>query len=213
MKSGSSFIQTFDKLPTTLPVFPLARAVVLPGGELPLNIFEPRYLNMVQDAMSSHRLVGMIQPVDDQRVPKLYPIGCAGRITRYAETADGRLEIVLSGVCRFRIVDEMRTTRGYRLVRPDWSPFAGDYHPIPVPGHAIEQFHCALKGYFERVGMNPDWKVLVALSAEQLASNLVAALPLDVAEKQLLLEATDLPERLALFTSLLSAGESSGLRH
>jgi uncharacterized protein len=213
MKSGSSFIQTFDKLPTTLPVFPLARAVVLPGGELPLNIFEPRYLNMVQDAMSSHRLIGMIQPVDDQRVPQLYPVGCAGRITRYAETADSRLEIVLSGVCRFRIADEIRTTRGYRLVRPDWSRYAGDYESVPVPGHQVERFHCALKSYFERVGMNPDWKVLVALSAEQLASNLVAALPLSVADKQRLLEASDLPQRLALFTSLLGSGESSGVRH
>ena len=115
------------QLPDVLPVFPLANAVVLPGGYLPLNIFEPRYLNMVQDAMEGHRLVGMVQPRDDSTKPELYQVGCAGRVTRYYETQDGRLEIVLSGLCRFRIGEELSTTRGYRLIKPDWSEFEIDY--------------------------------------------------------------------------------------
>ena len=119
MSRLSPFVQPFEQLPPTLPVFPLSSAVVLPATNLPLNIFEPRYLNMVQDAIESHRLIGMIQPRYDTANPGLYQVGCAGRITRYAETNDGRLEIALTGLCRFTIGEELSTTCGYRLVKPD----------------------------------------------------------------------------------------------
>ena len=121
MKPHSPFMQAYDQLPDTLPVFPLPNAVILPGGYLPLNIFEPRYLNMLEDAMASHRLIGMIQPRDDNTQPALYQFGCAGRISRYEETRDGCLEIMLSGLCRYEIKQEITTTRGYRLIIPDWS--------------------------------------------------------------------------------------------
>ncbi len=100
-------MQQFEQLPDTLPVFPLTNAVVMPGGHLPLNIFEPRYLNMLQDAMERHRLIGMIQPRDESPNPDLYSVGCAARITRYEETNDGRLEVSLTGLCRFEIKEEL----------------------------------------------------------------------------------------------------------
>jgi len=214
MKTKSPFTQTFEQLPDTLPVFPLPGAVLLPGGDLPLNIFEPRYLNMVQDALATQRLIGMIQPLNEQPVPELYPIGCAGRITRYLETEDGRLEIVLSGVCRFRVLEELAGIRGYRVVRPDWQPFAQDYQQQSVDEALRQAFRSGLERYFAEHKMQADWDKLEQLSVEELSSNLIAVLPLNAAEKQLLLEAPDLPRRLDLFCAVLQGDKPAGtVRH
>src|SRR6202140_3067834 len=121
-------------LPTILPIFPLTGVLLLPRGRLPLNIFEPRYLAMTQDALGGDRLIGMVQPSDPQNDnrgggqtnPSVYPIGCAGRITAFSETDDGRYLITLTGVSRFRIRDELPLLRGYRRVVADWARFAGD---------------------------------------------------------------------------------------
>ena len=110
--SNSPFMQSYQELPSTVAIFPLSGVVLLPRARLPLNIFEPRYLNMIQDAMQGQRLIGMIQPSSDQS-DDLQQVGCAGRITHYAETNDGRLEIILSGLCRFRIAQELPTVRMY----------------------------------------------------------------------------------------------------
>lgn len=215
MNKHSPFTQTFDQLPDTLPVFPLNNAVVLPGGYLPLNIFEPRYLNMVQDAMESHRLVGMVQPRDESGNPELYRIGCAGRITRYQETLDGRLEIMLSGLCRFRIADELSTTRGYRLVKPGWSDFNIDFDS-PQEADTIEQtqFKTALRSYLEEVEMQADWDNLEKVSQEELINSLVSVLPLNADDKQLLIEADTLTQRLRAFTAVLEGySKASVARH
>ena len=215
MKRYSPFCQTFEQLPETVPVFPLTSAVILPGGNLPLNVFEPRYLNMTQDALKSHQLIGMIQPRDESSRPELYSTGCAGRIYRYLETDDGRLEVVLRGVCRFKVLEELQTTRGYRLVMPDWSGFAKDFEEAMEPEKLDRtQFHSALKTYLESKQMQADWKTLDKLGSEELVNNLVSVLPLSVADKQILLEADTLPQRLRAFTAVLE-GDSrfSEIRH
>lgn len=120
------FTLPFDRLPADIAVFPLSGAVLMPGTQLPLNVFEPRYLNMVEDALGARRLIGMIQPLDeDERV--LSKTGCAGRISSFSETDDGRIILVLTGLCRFDVVDELPLARGYRRVRADWTRFNGDY--------------------------------------------------------------------------------------
>ncbi len=208
MPERSPFMQSLDQLPDTLPIFPLANAVVLPGGFLPLNIFEPRYLNMLQDAIESHRLIGMIQPRDDSDKPELFQVGCAGRITRYEETPDGRLEIVLTGLSRFRVIEELSTTRGYRLVKPDWSGFAADFAEAEEPGTQEKtEFNSALKGYLDKKEMQADWKWLVKMSSEQLTNSLVSVLPLSDTDKQLLIETDTLAHRMRAFTAILE-GES-----
>src|SRR6202045_2744141 len=115
-------------LPTMLPIFPLTGVLLLPRGRLPLNIFEPRYLAMTRDALAGERVIGMVQP-SDPRVggnnPPVYPTGCAGRITSYSETDDGRFLIALTGISRFRIREELPLLEGYRRVVPEWSEFAG----------------------------------------------------------------------------------------
>ena len=126
--SHSHFSIPFERLPRALPIFPLPGTIVLPRADLPLNVFEPRYLNLVADALAGSRLVGMIQPDPDGGGERhLCRTGCAGRITQYRETADGRIEMILSGVCRFELGEELPTVRGYRLVVPDWDRFASDY--------------------------------------------------------------------------------------
>ena len=145
--SSNPFIPPFEALPDTLPIFPLPGAIVLPHTELPLNIFEPRYLNMTNDALGSHRMIGMIQPdPQGETEGRVYRTGCAGRITQFRETADCRIEMTLTGVCRFDLAEELSTTRGYRLVVPDWSRFAGDYedHDDEVEG-LHEQFIATLR--------------------------------------------------------------------
>ena len=119
-----------SQLPETFPVFPLTGVILFPGGLLPLNIFEPRYLNMVDDAMAGNGVIGMIQPSDgDKAYPDLSEVGTLGRIVHYSETDDGRYLISLEGICRFDIAEELEFTKPYREVRANWVPFAGDLSP------------------------------------------------------------------------------------
>ena len=128
--TGSGFSTEFYNLPASLPVFPLGGVLLLPYGRLPLNIFEQRYLAMTDDALRSERLIGIIQPTSEtesqQKTPSLYKTGCAGRITAFSETEDGRYLITLLGICRFNIEQEIDSTRGYRRVVPNWEPFRSD---------------------------------------------------------------------------------------
>jgi hypothetical protein len=216
--SYSPFIAPFEQLPKTLPIFPLAGAIVLPGNELPLNIFEPRYLNMVNDALSTHRMIGMIQPNPDAGdETELYRTGCAGRITEYRETSDGRIEMVLSGVCRYDVDEVLPTTRGYRLSVPDWSRFSGDYAAEEVKLHG-EHDHLmqTLKRYFEANGMETDWSALQKLPTVKLMNSLSMALPFSEQDKQTLLETIEPAERLFTFTALLGSehqAPGSDIRH
>ena len=206
--SYSPFIVPHDKLPETLPIFPLPGAIVMPGSELPLNIFEPRYLNMVSDALSSHRMIGMIQPDPNARdANALYHTGCAGRITQYRETNDGRVEMALSGVCRFDLGVELSTTRGYRLIVPDWSRFSGDYNNHEDQLQSEHDYLVRmLKRYFDAKGLQTDWSVLERLSTVRLMNSLSMALPISETDKQMLLEAVEPAQRLHTLKSLLDSG-------
>jgi Lon protease-like protein len=215
----SPFIPTYDALPQTLPIFPLPGAIVMPNSELPLNIFEPRYLNMVEDALASHRLIGMIQPALEPDSPKqaLSPSGCAGRITQYRETLDGRIEIVLTGVCRFDAGEEIRSTRGYRLVVPRWQRFAADCDESHESGlRQRGALDASLKRYFEVHNLQADWERLARLPAQRMLNSLISALPIGNGEKQALLETVDDEARAELFIGLLqhsSSGQQNETRH
>ena len=204
----SPFIAPYEQLPETLPIFPLPGAIVMPGGELPLNIFEPRYLNMVSDALGTHRMIGMIQPDPDARdASALCHTGCAGRITQYRETSDGRIEMVLSGVCRYDLGEELPTTRGYRLIVPNWSRFSGDYtdHEGQLRDEH-DRLIRKLKRYFEVKGLEADWNMLERLSTVSLMNSLSMALPISEQDKQMLLETVEAAQRLRTLTSLLGSG-------
>lgn len=206
MKNQSPFMQAFDHLPATLPIFPLSNAIMLPGGNLPLNVFEPRYLNMLKDAMRSDQLIGMIQPRDDTEKSPLFDVGCAGRITRYEENKDGRIEIGLTGLCRFQIQEELTSTRGYRFVVPNWSAYRCDYdEQKPASELANIAFRTALKTYFSENNMDADWTMLEKLDVEELANSLFGFLPLSVEDKQLLVEIDGFPDRLTAFTAVLES--------
>ena len=179
----------------------------MPGSELPLNIFEPRYLNMVSDALSTHRMIGMIQPEPNARdETSLCHTGCAGRISQYRETNDGRIEIVLTGVCRYDLGEELPTTRGYRLIVPNWSRFTDDYteHEDKLLSQHDDLIQ-TLKHYFEVNELETDWPMLERLPTTRLINSLSMALPLSDHDKQLLLEAVEPAERLYTFTALLDS--------
>jgi len=194
-------------LPQAIPVFPLDGAVLLPGGELPLQIFEPRYLNMVDDAMAGDRMIGMIQTRagGERARPALAGVGCAGRITAFAETADGRYLITLTGVCRFQAGDELPVRTPYRQVRARFEPFGEDLaleEPVPE-GLDRTRFAKALKRYLNRRELDIDWETAAEAPLESLVTSLAMGLPFEPAEKQALLEAPGLAERFAALTALL----------
>ncbi len=211
----SRFFPTFDQLPKSLPIFPLENAVVMPDADLPLNIFEPRYLNMITDALATHRMFGMVQP-DPSRSgspPPVYRTGCSGRITSYKETDDGRILIALTGVCRFDIQQELATTRGYRVVVPDWSRFTLDLESDE--GTTFEdrlRLLGVLRRYFQSKNLDTDWETLEKMPKLQLIHTLTTLLPLDSASKQAVLEAIEPSGRVeALFAALqMSLQDSPG---
>ena len=208
--SKSPFVAPFAELPTSLPIFPLPGAVLMPHAELPLNIFEPRYLNMVNDAIGSHRMIGMIQPDasagGDEAICR---VGCAGRITQFRETRDGRYEMVLSGVCRFEVGGELPTIRGYRLVTPDWSRFACDYdEPDSELQAGQPRLMSTLEQYLSVREMEADLDSFQKLPVIQLVDALAMALPFSEQEKQMLLESVEPAQRLASFLALID--ESGG---
>ena len=201
---AQGYVKAAD-LPQVIPVFPLPGAILLPRGQLPLNIFEPRYLNMVDDAMAGDRIIAMVQPSGGPpSLPVLSSVGCAGRITSFSETSDGRYLITLTGVCRFRIVTEMPSPAPYRQIRADFAPFEGDLAPPPV-GDTAERgpFLDALRAYLEARGLDIDWEMAESAPTEALVNSLAMALPFDPAEKQALLEATDLTARTRALDALM----------
>jgi Lon protease-like protein len=199
------FTLPFERLPPTLPIFPLPNAVVMPGCQLPLNIFEPRYHNMVFDALAAERLIGMVQPdpLAEGEAP-VYRTGTAGRIMSFNETPDGRLLIVLTGVCRFDIVEEIPTTRGYRRALADWSRFRCDYElPGDGPAYDRARLMALLKEYFQRKGFETNWTAVEQMPAPLLVNVLTGQLPFDAPERQALVEAVSPEERAAKLINLL----------
>ena len=195
-------------LPQVIPVFPLDGALLLPGGELPLQIFEPRYLNMVDDVMAGDRVIGMIQTKGgDRSRPMLAGVGCVGRITSYAETADGRYLITLTGLCRFRAGEEIAIRTPYRQVRATYEPFEEDLAETDereeAPAAVRDRFAKALKRYLNHRDLDIDWETATTAPLEPLVNSLAMGLPFEPAEKQALLQAPDLAGRFDVLTTLL----------
>ena len=198
------YVRTAD-LPGVIPVFPLGGVLLLPRGQLPLNIFEPRYLNMVDDAMAGDRIIGMVQPAGGPAsLPKLAPVGCVGRITSFAETSDGRYLITLTGVCRYRTGGELPSQAPYRQVRADFADFAADLTaPEGEAGLDRDPFLEALRAYLDHRQLEIDWETAESAPPEALVNSLSKALPFEPAEKQALLEAETLARRAAVLTALM----------
>lgn len=204
-------IPSLADLPKTIPVFPLTGALLLPRGRLPLNIFEPRYLAMVDTALRTTRVIGMIQPVnEDERRPKLYPVGCLGRLTSWSDTGDGRFFITLSGVIRFRVVAELKTETPYRQVEPDYTGFAGDLNDTDDDNYVDrKRLGAGLKSYMEQKHIEADLSLIDRAPAETLVNSLAMICPFAPAEKQALLEAGTLSERAQLLTTLIEMAATS----
>ena len=200
------------ELPQVIPVFPLPGSILLSRGQLPLNVFEPRYLNMVDDAMAGDRIIGLIQPLISapEPQPPLARVGCAGRITSFNETSDGRYLITLTGVCRFRVTSELQVKTPYRQVRADFAPFEADLRaPDPAADFDRDHFLDALRPYLEHRGLNVDWDTAEAAPQEALINSLAMALPFEPPEKQALLEAMTLEDRAEALTALLRIDAAS----
>ena len=210
----SPFLPRFVDLPGEIPVFPLAGAIVMPGIQLPLNIFEPRYLNLVQDALGTDHLVGMIQPLTGQEeveVPLLHKIGCAGRITSYSETNDGRIVIVLTGVCRFELQQELEERHGYRRVQAGWDRFAQDFLTEQEGIVNRERFLASLRNYVRPRGVEIPWDDLKAMADLDLVNLLTAHLPLAPEDKQALIETNTLTARAELMRGLMDMASASSV--
>lgn len=202
--------------PTLLPVFPLTGTLLLPGTLLPLNVFEPRYRNMVADAMDEGLHIGMIQPVvprpdnwgPPEQIsdhPQIYTVGCAGRIDRCEPQPDGRYEIVLRGIGRFRIREELAVHRGYRRVVADYEEFAADRNE-PEVALDPSRILFALRGFGEKHRLELDFDLLASLPGISLLNGLAVALPFRPEEKQALLEAPGPREREQLLLALMGMG-------
>jgi len=202
-------------LPETLPIFPLPGALLLPRARLPLNIFEPRYLAMLDDTLkTAHRLIGMIQPVavpEGQPAGRLHQIGCAGRMTALQETEDGRYLITLSGVCRFRLVEVQEGFSPYLRARPDWARFERDLgRAEDDPGFDRAGFLSVLGRFFDSAQLSSDWDSLKEADVELLVNSLSILCPFDPEEKQALLEAPTLTERRETLVTLMEFALRSG---
>jgi Lon protease-like protein len=195
-------------LPETIPVFPLPGALLLPRGQMPLNIFEPRYLAMIDDSLrDGHRLIGMIQP-DAARggtpeTPALYTVGCVGRITQLAESGDGRYLVELTGVSRFRVEEELKVATAYRQCRVTYAPFADDF--IARKGEDAvdrEALLVTLRDFLKANNLKADWDGIEQAPNEALVNALSMMSPYGAPEKQALLEAPDLKTRAEVLIAL-----------
>ena len=198
-------------LPEVLPLFPLTGALLLPGGQLPLNIFEPRYLRLVDDALAGDRMIGMIQPREEGGgAPPLYGVGCAGRLTGFNETDDGRYLINLGGVKRFRLEEEIDALTPYRMARVDFSPFeadgAADATSELVDRTRLEE---AMQRYLSSEGLKTDWDAVGEAPTEALVVSLAMGCPFAPNEKQALLEAPDAAARADCLIALMEMADGS----
>jgi uncharacterized protein len=199
--------QSPDDLPKIIPIFPLSGALLLPRRPLPLNIFEPRYLAMVDDALSGDRLIGLIQPSAGEAAveprPDLYPIGCVGRISQFAETGDGRCLVTLAGVARFRVVDEPPTMTLYRQAHVDYSDFAADFREGEGESEVDRRdLLKALREFADANRFKVDWEDIEQASNEALVNGLSMLSPYGAKEKQALLEAATLRSRAEMLVAI-----------
>jgi Lon protease-like protein len=200
MKAGNVSYNDVLDLPDEVPVFPLTGVLLLPSGNMPLNLFEPRYLAMFEDALAGDRLVGMIQPRIDAKEsaegePALCNVGCLGRVTAFQETGDGRIVLNLSGVARFRVLEELPARNGYRIAKI--ASFADDLDDSEEAEKAVDRDGLleTFKAYLQANDMEADWDGVREASTRSLVNSLSMMSPYGPAEKQALLEAPDLKTR------------------
>ena len=188
-----------DHFPNKIPVFPLSNFIIFPRTTVPLNIFEPRYIDMIDDAMKSNRIIGMIQPKksNNQKIPILYNIGCAGKITSFSETDDGRYLIVLNGISRFKIVQELENNKLYRECNISFNDFHYDLgeNKEEIKFSDLKLIFKELKSIFVKEGYIINWKELEKQNLDQTINTLSMASPFSLEEKQMLLETINLNER------------------
>lgn len=222
----SALEPNIQELPTVIPVFPLNGALMLPGGRLPLNVFEPRYLNLVHDVLKTqHRVFGMIQAntasSQEEMNPLLYGVGCLGRISSFEETSDGRYLISLDGLIRFRMKQEVEMQEGYRRVSVDYEEFIKDLD-ITDPEIDRDRLLNALRKFFDIKGFTADWDAIRKCGSEKLVTTLAMICPLEVEDKQALLEAPNTTDRCDILATLLEMensthdtrpGDESNVRH
>jgi Lon protease-like protein len=194
-----------EDLPAVLPVFALSGIILLPGGTMPLMVFEPRYLAMVDDALGAGRLFALVQPRDDQAgmAPGLYDSGCLARITAFGETGDGRYLITVAGLSRFRITGEADGRSGYRRVLADYHPYAGDIGGGDTGPVERQPLMAIVRTYMAGLGMATDLAQLEKATDAELVIRLAMACPFMPAEKQVLLEASSHAERCRLMTEMI----------
>lgn len=207
-------------LPRVIPVFPLAGVLLLPRGHLPLNVFEPRYLDMVRDAMAGERTIGVIQPRGSLRGkrPALYDVGCIGRISAFEETEDGRSLITLTGVSRFRVLDELTVATAYRQVEVDYAPFSQDRTDSPTLAEPLRsELLARLEIYLDDHGLRADWNAVRNAVDEMLVNAIAMLCPFDAVEKQALLEAPSVADRAQALITLMRfedhAAPETTMRH
>ena len=196
-----------DHLPNKVPVFPLSNFIIFPRTTVPLNIFEPRYIDMVDDAMKSNRIIGMVQPKKfNQNVPMLYNVGCAGKITSFSETNDGRYLIALVGISRFKIIEELENDKLYRECSISFNDFHYDLeeNKEEIKFSDLELIFKELKSLFIKEGYIINWKELEKQSLDQTINTLAMASPFSLEEKQILLETINLNERKKKLEEILS---------
>lgn len=222
--NGPGDDDVFAGLPARLPVFPLEGAVLFPHGHLPLHIFEPRYRNLVDEALKAGRVFGMVQPRCDGPHPlpddvELFETGCAGRIVSFSETDDGRFLLTLKGICRFRIVRELPMRRGFRCVDAVYDDFRGDLRDFTDEGLDKAAILASARTYLDHKGIACDWTAAAAAPAPSLVTTFAMTCPFEPREKQALLESADLAARAALLVSLFEMAvletdaPHSGSRH
>lgn len=214
MATNNKKYETLNDLPTSIPVFPLTGALLLPGGQIPLNIFEPRYLAMIDAALASNRMIGMIQPAfETASITEngLCKVGCAGRITSFNEVADNRYVISLTGISRFTIAAELETTTPFRQVLLDWEPYTRDLQPDDTQDEIDRsELLKTFRDYLEANNMSIDWDNIQETKTEILVNTLSMMSPYGAAEKQALLEAATLKKRAE---TLIAITEISLVRH
>ena len=197
-----------NNLPTKIPVFPLSNFIVFPETTVPLNIFEPRYLQMIDDSMSSNRLIGMIQPkkTGELKKPDLFDVGCLCRIVSFNETEDGRYIIIIKGLNRFSKVNEIKNSKNYRELNVNYELFKNDENSNneEFEFDKIKKILNELKSLFEKRGYQINWKDLEGQNVYQTLSALSMASPFSILEKQILLESKNLKERKLKFEEILN---------
>ena len=195
--------------PNLIPVFPLSNFIIFPKTTVPLNIFEPRYIDMINDSMKSNKMIGMIQPksiINNPNIPELHEVGCLGKITSFRETEDGRYFIELKGIIRFQNVKEIKSEKKYRILEVDYSKFDKDLikEKESLKFSDLELIFKDLKSLFEKKGFIINWKSLEKQSLDEIINALAMASPFSLEEKQVLLESENLDIRKNKITEILN---------